>query len=488
MSTPRANPTAIVTYSHSDPGWTVQQVQAREQHVVRLVTVLRSLGIDADADIFHQNEDWTRWGPGQVQRADFVLIVVSKAWKLGWEGTGNPQKHRGTRVEADAVRSIQNEGHDQLQDRCRVILLPDSDEADIPTGMHGLMRHHVRELTPEGVESLLRDLTSQPKYIKSELGQIPVLPPELTSPAPSPTSGATDEAGPVGHAGSQGPSERVEVLREQLAALPLPLPGEGPHLPWFRLRSDLERELAAELEVTGTQGATEATAGTAGGVDWQPQTGINVSWLSQWSSPPAYASPFVVLHMVPLPVVRLSQRVMDSLANEQAEVLRRLAGLSPAQGLTIRHDVQEVTVETKVASSGFNEVHVGQLLGSRMEKSCQVSVWHSLPRDGMGAVLDLDRLTAALRNALAVAAPLVHSTAPGADRVLLAAELAQTTLLTGGTLASLGNRNSTSMPGAMRTPPRMDPDESVPVGSLEGPDADEVARTVAGVLFRAWTR
>ncbi len=146
MSTPRANPTAIVTYSHSDPGWTAEHGQAREQYVLRLVTVLRSLGIDADADIFHQNEDWTRWGPGQVQQSDFVLIVVSRAWKLGWEGTGDPQKHRGTRVEADAVRSIQNEGHDQLQDRCRVILLPDSDEVDIPTGMHGLMRHHVHRV------------------------------------------------------------------------------------------------------------------------------------------------------------------------------------------------------------------------------------------------------------------------------------------------------------------------------------------------------
>ena len=45
-----------------------------------------------------------------------------------------------------------------------------------------------------------------------------------------------------------GRAERVEQLKAQLEALPQPLLGEGPHLPWYRLRQQVESRLWNELQ------------------------------------------------------------------------------------------------------------------------------------------------------------------------------------------------------------------------------------------------
>ena len=81
---PKQNPSAIVSYSHGKPGWSREKKQTRHQQIHRLVAGLRTFGVDADADIFHPNEDWTRWGPRKVADSDFVLVVPSRAWKQAW--------------------------------------------------------------------------------------------------------------------------------------------------------------------------------------------------------------------------------------------------------------------------------------------------------------------------------------------------------------------------------------------------------------------
>lgn len=173
-----------MSYSHSNPGWTAEQERERLQQVHRFVAALRTYGIDADADIFHENEDWTRWGPGQVAASDFVLIVVSGAWKDAWVGAGDAVKNKGVRAEANAVKSIEQLGGDVLQRRCRLVLLPGSDDDDIPLGMHGVMRHCIKRFDFADLERLLRDLTKQQMYVKPALGEVPILPPAMTTHTP----------------------------------------------------------------------------------------------------------------------------------------------------------------------------------------------------------------------------------------------------------------------------------------------------------------
>lgn len=271
----KLNQTAIVSYSHSDPEWSPEQVELRHQHVLRLVSALREYGIDADADIFHQNEDWTRWGPGQVSACNFVLIVVSRAWKNAWQGDGDHSLNKGVRAEADAVRSLEQQGLEALQKRCRLIFLPGSTDNDIPVGMHGITRHYLEAYEPDDLEELLRDLTHQPKHPKPSMGTVPLLPPAMTMRTPDITEGATtpttvhscapgvdhepyDQQTPTDAMSRTEPTPspdepesraRIEQLEQQLAALPNPLPGEGRHLLWFRLRQEVESTLYTELQL-----------------------------------------------------------------------------------------------------------------------------------------------------------------------------------------------------------------------------------------------
>lgn len=177
-------PSAIVSYSHTEAGWTQAQAAERRDHVHRLVFALRTVGaIDADADIFHQNEDWTRWGPAQVASSDAVLVVASPAWRDAWVGDGDPTRNKGVRAEADAVRSIEQAGP-EFQKRVRLMMLPGSSDSDIRVGMHGIARHYVPGFEGADLEELLRDLTDQPKFVKPHLGDVPVFPPAMTTHTP----------------------------------------------------------------------------------------------------------------------------------------------------------------------------------------------------------------------------------------------------------------------------------------------------------------
>lgn len=274
-------PTAIVSYAHSDPQWDAEQKKERSQHVLRFVHAMRQYGIDADVDIFHQNEDWTRWGPQRILSCDFVLIIVSQAWKAAWLGTGDLHLNKGLRAEANAVRSIEAEGGGALQSRCRLIILPGSEDTDIPGGLHGIVRHYLKAYDQSGLEDLLRDLTDQPKYLKPPVGVVPVLPPAMTAdlfddpgddrtsssgigPVPIPTQRQSDalpardegaaafehmrQSGTIAPHVAGERRARITQLLEQLAALPEPEPWDGPHLPWFRVRNKIESQLHLEIQ------------------------------------------------------------------------------------------------------------------------------------------------------------------------------------------------------------------------------------------------
>ena len=198
---------AIVSYSHGDPGWSLHQVEQRKQHVLLLVAGLRNNSIDADADGYRQNEDWTRWGPRKIAVSDFTLIVVSTAWKQAWEGSGVLTRYKGVRAEANAVHSIEQEGQDELQRRCRLILLPGSQDKDIPGGLHGLQRYRLNGFADADLEDLLRDLTGQPRYRRPPVGTRPDFP------CVTPGRDAADGTGRIVRApGAAGEAGRVVVV------------------------------------------------------------------------------------------------------------------------------------------------------------------------------------------------------------------------------------------------------------------------------------
>lgn len=280
--------------------------------------------------------------------------------------------------------------------------------------------------------------------------------------------------------------ERIEQLKSQLAALPEPLPGEGPHLPWFRLRQQIEGRLFAELRsATGTSDTDDGIPVA----QWFPAANVDIVWADQWHPNIAYGATAVALHLIPLPQTPLSQRALSLLDDTVTRLIRDLDMVDSHVGLTHAFQGDDVVVEADTVDLGHTKVSMGQFLGLRARRSGQVSLWYSLPRDGMGSVLDEHRLKHDIEKALGAGAKLLASTCGDSlGRVAVAAELINTTLLTGGTLDELGSRSQATLPGALGRVARMELEGSVAPRNLQPPISWSVAGTVAKVLVRAWTR
>lgn len=491
------HPSAIVSYSHTETGWTPALAAERLDQVHRLVYALRTVGaVDADADIFHANEDWTRRGPARVAASDFVLVVASPAWRDAWIGDGDPTTNKGVRAEADAVRSIEQAGRREFQKRARLIMLPGSSDADIPVGMHGIARHYVSGFEHAELEELLRDLTDQPKFVKPPLGEVPVFPPAMTTHTPdvaqleTGTDGVTSlqpvEVTPVPD--PEGRAERVEQLKAQLEALPNPLPGEGPHLPWYRLRQQIESRLWNELreETAPPSSAASTSAVPEPVVEWTPASDVHVAWTESLSREVGYGASALVVHLIPVPPTPLSQRLLSSLDDIAPRLVRERGLVDGSAGLTRASSGDDIFMESQ-PTLHVNGVLKGCFLALWISRSGQTSVWYSLPRDTLGSVLDEHHLKHDIQAALSVGAAILEATdGIAADRVAVAAELVNTTSLTGGTVEELGTRTQATLPGAFRSSPRIDPDEAVDVRHLRAPGSWIVAGTLAKLLARAW--
>jgi len=243
------SPSVFVSWAHRDPGWTEERTDGWREEVLAFVTVLRSLGVDVDIDLFHLHDrrvDWTRWGPAQVQAADIVLGVVSPAWRARLEGSNAPTEGAGAVAEADVLLGTFGRDQDQLRNKLVLVVLPSMrDEEAIPERFQGIARVELSDLAASSVTPLLHLVLDVPVHELPPLGRLPDLVP-LT-----PRSGAAPASDEV--RGDTEPNakeqvrqleERIGVLRQTLSRMPQPGPGEGPHLPWYRAWMQVRGQLA----------------------------------------------------------------------------------------------------------------------------------------------------------------------------------------------------------------------------------------------------
>lgn len=464
------HPTALISWAHRDPSWDDMAAERRRDHVLRLALKLRESGIDCDVDAYHPNEDWTRWGPIRVTSVDVVLIVVSESWRHAWEGTGDPAQHIGAAAEASALKSLEvRVGRTALQQRCRLLLLPGSDDADVPTGMHGIQRYRLGGFTPNNLEPLLRDLTGQPDILVPPLGPLPVLPPSVGSPSEM----ASDDSG------------EAEQLRNQLAALPTPEPQDSQQLPWVRARHRIEgrlAELATPDRVDHTQRPVEPIRWFA-----LPEA-ASVTWRAEWSRGSSVSDgAAVVLHVVPYPARLLSRRLRSELQVQLAAGMRSLDLGTSNSGLQT-NERDDASWFTQPAQHGrYGEVRRGEFTGCRIDSNGQISVWFTLARDSMGSVLDEHEVTRHLALGLELAASLLaHPDLESSTQCAVAVELDDTILLTDGAIAGLGRRSPASMRGATRGGVRIPAEEAVMVDDLRR--AEAIAAPLSRMLVEEWRR
>lgn len=174
--------------------------------VLTLAVALRSLGIDADLDLFHTHErgiDWSRWGPLQARVRDVVLVAVSEGWRERWEGTNDSRTGAGAVAEADALLGIfNNDGQEAFRKKVIVVVLPSMRaQRVIPDRLTGVNRVELDDFSEVSLKPLLHLLLEIPLHERPELGDLPDL-----TPVPRQTS-------------SDGPQEDLEMLEDRIRVL-----------------------------------------------------------------------------------------------------------------------------------------------------------------------------------------------------------------------------------------------------------------------------
>jgi hypothetical protein len=111
-----------------------------------------------------------------------------------------------------------------------------------------------------------------------------------------------------------------------------------------------------------------------------------------------------------------------------------------------------------------------------------VSVWHEMPSDMLGVILDQSDVAERIAGMLRMAAELIPTT----SSVALSIGLHGLGLVVEGRASDLGHRTSASMPGfGQNKDALVNPRDTVPAGSIAH-GANEIARELAARLILAF--
>ncbi|ATE55285.1 toll/interleukin-1 receptor domain-containing protein [Actinosynnema pretiosum] len=166
-------PEVIISYGHDSP--------AHKFDVHRLAKLLVQNGITTHLDEWvAERQDWLAWMDRHITSADFTLVIASPAYRAAGDGNGPPDRSRGVQAEAAIIRDLIYSDRSAWTHRILPVVLPGRSVDEIPRFLQPRTASHyqVDSLTTAGIESLLRMITGQPRWVSPPLGTVPVLPPE----------------------------------------------------------------------------------------------------------------------------------------------------------------------------------------------------------------------------------------------------------------------------------------------------------------------
>jgi hypothetical protein len=169
------------------------------------------------------------------------------------------------------------------------------------------------------------------------------------------------------------------------------------------------------------------------------------------------------VHILPSPSGSLSARALTDLGDALVGRMRRSGLIDDRAALETR------TVEDAIylllgddAPSPWNSAVEGRTLGVRIAQSGQTSAWASLPRDGLGSVLDPAQLPLQIAGMLRL---IGHTQALSSPYVAIAVGVEPVRTLSVGNVSDMP-RNSTQFLLMSDRPLRTDPDELVTLAAL----------------------
>ena len=218
---------------------------------------------------------------------------------------------------------------------------------------------------------------------------------------------------------------------------------------------------------------------------------VAVQWRSDWLDArrtQQHQEPWLELHVIDVGATPRPARVMREVPSVMIDALRSTGLLGTGAGVDTTQDGDGVSVEPAAGPSRrvYGEAYTQDLRGFRTSAAGQVSLWWSLPGDGMGSILDPAATTATVARGM---------------RTVGASRLAQGRWL--GVAVGLGGSLTLVCEGTAGGPPRssarmttlgsngagvrVEPDELVSPAALDA-GADEVAKVVVDSLLERFRR
>lgn len=175
---PQGHPKVFIAYA--------QDSQAHKDAVRGFADLLRSYGVDAEIDQYAEEErqDWNEWAHRHFTASNFVIIVASPRMGAFGDGTAPVDQNRGVQAEMTVIRDLLQRDRPTWIKKILPVVLPGGTVDGLPdfVGPYALSHYRVEELTLDGIDTLLRIITSQPRVVRPPLGKLPELPPH---PAPA---------------------------------------------------------------------------------------------------------------------------------------------------------------------------------------------------------------------------------------------------------------------------------------------------------------
>jgi hypothetical protein len=196
---------------------------------------------------------------------------------------------------------------------------------------------------------------------------------------------------------------------------------------------------------------------------WEPLPGPpDFTWRSDWADPRQGHSrddPIVELHAMPLPSTPIPARILSTSHQRLINALRQHGSVAAHTGL--QPEVAGTGVTIAVPDERhyrYDELRPRQLRGVRLDRSGQVSVWWTLPRDTMGGILNEADLVEAFTEYLRWMGAIGVEPEP---RYAVAAGVAGFIINIAEGPLSTQPRNSATFGSMSDEPVRVLPDESV---------------------------
>ncbi|NNN38140.1 toll/interleukin-1 receptor domain-containing protein [Streptomyces sp. S3(2020)] len=167
MAVPVPDVRVLISYSHDG--------DAHRKTVLNLANRLRQAGIDAWIDQFEEHEppeSWPDWMRRELDRADFVLVVVTKVYLERFNRESEAGVGSGVRWEGALITAGLYHGR-RYKARYLPVVLREEDRRLVPVPLNLTTSYVVGETGDGDLAPLLRVLRGSPNAVPVTLGSLP---------------------------------------------------------------------------------------------------------------------------------------------------------------------------------------------------------------------------------------------------------------------------------------------------------------------------